>query len=422
MNGKSIRLEGLVRDVVASGESVVESERGLVFVRGGLPGERLRFELEAKRGRVQRGRLLQVLEPSAARVEPVCRHAGRCGGCALMHAAPDEQRKLRLAALRSALRKVAGEIEITLHEATEQLAYRRRARLAFRVRGKRAELGFRRERSHELSDIEQCAVLDPVLASALVLLRERLLPSLTGEGEIRLAHGAQERAVLVLTSESVQTPALYALCEALVREQQLAGIALYIAGASRPASFGDAREWSVGFDGAPLEGAIGGFSQAHASINQTLVARVAAHAQVDGARVLELYAGAGNLTVALAAHAASYVAVEQAPEAVVALRHNLERRALRAKVVEADARQYAARAAAADVVVLDPPRIGAQGVLAALCAHKPRRIVYVSCDAATLARDLGELDGRHAVRAIEAFEMFPQTPDLELLAHIERVR
>jgi 23S rRNA (uracil1939-C5)-methyltransferase len=435
---------------------VLETEQGVVFARGGLVGETVRVSLDPKSGKVRRGRIISVLTPSASRVTPPCVYAERCGGCALMHASPEAQRALQVGFLRDALRKVGApdELEVRLTHSERTLGYRRRARLSFfrsraedprastfrsraedprastrRVRGP-AQLGFRRERSHELVDVEACLVLAPELAHALSALRKTVLPVLEGEGEISMALGREGGAVLVIRTPVAQPPALYAACDALVAStasgpdgtstRPIAGVALYVAGITKPGLFGDAREWSEGHDGALLEGTVGGFSQAHAEINQALVSRVVELAQTEDQRVLELYAGAGNFTVALAKGAASYTAIEQSPDAVRALRSNLASRALTAKVVEGDVAQKL-EGSAIDVVVLDPPRTGAPHVLSALLARKPRRIVYVSCDPATLARDVGEVLTRgYRLAWAEAFEMFPQTADLESVVLLER--
>jgi 23S rRNA (uracil1939-C5)-methyltransferase len=407
-------LEGRVRDVVASGDAVLETSAGVVFARGGLPGETVRVRLDDKPGRIKRGRIASVLTASADRVEPPCEYAERCGGCSLMHAELSAQRGLQRGFLETALRKAGLPTELRFHESPEVLGYRARARLAFRG----AQLGFHRGRSEQLIDIDRCIVLTPVLQGALTRLRSALLPELRGEGELSLALGAAGRAVAVVRTEKPQSPELYRAAEALVGE--LAGVALYVAGASTPAQFGDAREWTTSADGAPLEGPIGGFSQANRAVNEALVARVRELAQTEGMRVLELYAGSGNFTVALAPGAQAYTAVEQSSAAVRALRQNLSARALKVKVVEGDVARSLA-GPALDVVVLDPPRTGAPGVLPQLLARKPRRIVYVSCDPATLARDLAELTPRgYSLRWAEVFEMFPQTADLESVVLLER--
>jgi 23S rRNA (uracil1939-C5)-methyltransferase len=407
-------LEGRVRDVVSSGDAVIETSSGVVFARGGLLDESVRVRLDPKAGRVRRGRIVTVTSAHAARVEPPCQYAERCGGCSLMHADLATQRALQRGFLETAFRKANLACELRFTASPEVLGYRTRARLAFLGR----QLGFHRGRSEQLVDIDACLVLAPALQTALTLLRERVLGALRGEGELSLALGEGERAVIVLRTAAPQSPELYRALEALV--PAVAGVALYVAGASTPAQFGDAREWSLGADGGPLEGAIGGFSQANRAVNAALAARVLELAQTADMRVLELYAGSGNFTVALARGAQSYTAVEQAPDAVRALRQNLATRGLKVKIVEGDV----ARALAGpplDVVVLDPPRAGAPGVLPQLLTRKPKRVIYVSCDPATLARDVAELVPHgYALRWVEAFEMFPQTADIESVVLLER--
>jgi 23S rRNA (uracil1939-C5)-methyltransferase len=176
---------------------------------------------------------------------------------------------------------------------------------------------------------------------------------------------------------------------------------------------GDPREVTEGADGEPLVGPAFGFSQANAVVNRALAERVLALAEPEGQRVLELYAGHGNLSVCLAPRARSFVAVEQSEAAASACRDNLARRELNGRVIAADAAS-GARHGEADVVVLDPPRKGAREALGAIVAARPKRIVYVSCDLATLKRDLGELrSAGFAVREAFAFDMFPQTAHLE---------
>ena len=418
----SARLAGRVRDIVPSGDAVIETSQGIVFSRGGLVGEAVQLSLEPKSGRVRRARIVAIEQASAERVQPPCAYVERCGGCCLMHASLAEQRALQQRFLRDALLKAGAPstLETRFTSSDQTLGYRRRARLSFRKLRGVMQLGFRRERSHDVIDIDRCLVLAAPLQAALGRLRTSVAPLLEGEGELSLAVGRGGAAVVVIRSAQPQSPALYTACAGLVDGEGISGAALYVAGTSKPAVFGDPREWSEGFDGLPLEGTIGGFSQAHAAINRALVQRVRELAQPTGMRVLELYAGAGNFTVALAPEAQSYVAVEQAPDAVAALKQNLAARSIVAKVVEGDVAQKLV-GGPLDVVVLDPPRTGAPGVLVALSVRKPKRIVYVSCDPATLGRDVGELLTRgYALRFAEAFEMFPQTADLESVVLLER--
>ncbi len=391
---------------------MVETDRGIVFVPGAFPGERVRLSDVRRRGKVLRGALAEVLVPSPARVVPPCPLVERCGGCPWMAWSLEAQRERK----RRFLSEAAG-VEAVMEPAGAGLGYRRRARLAFARKpgGARARVGYRGRRSHAVVDVDACAVLEPALAAALAAIRDHLAGHLAGEGELALAVGAEGRAVIALVSEHAQPPAVYEAARALVARGAAAGVSVRAGGATVDARFGDPRERAVGPEGEALWGAVAGFSQAQTEVNRALCARVVELAEPDGATVLELYAGHGNLTVALAARAASLVAVEQDTEAAEACRQNLAARGLTARVVTGDA-TASASGPPVDVVVLDPPRAGARDAIGAVVARRPRRIVYVSCDPATLGRDLAELRlARYLPDRAHAFDMFPQT------AHVEGV-
>jgi len=185
--------------------------------------------------------------------------------------------------------------------------------------------------------------------------------------------------------------------------------------------FGDPRVLVEGPDGAPLRAGIDGFTQANAAVNALLAAHVVERAACAGRDVFEFHAGAGNLTVALARAARRVTALESDADAVAALRENLAARGL-ANVTVRHARDEAVTAAVrADVAVLDPPRTGARAVAENLAKHPVRRVVYVSCDPATLGRDLAVLSGAYALTGLTAFEMFPHTLHVESVATLERV-
>jgi 23S rRNA (uracil1939-C5)-methyltransferase len=220
-----------------------------------------------------------------------------------------------------------------------------------------------------------------------------------------------------------QPEAVYRAARALVDEGAFAGVSLRIGEATRPAvaDAGDCRQHALGHDAVPMLAPVHAFAQANAAANALLVARVAELAEPDGARVLELFAGHGNLTVALAT-ARALTALELDRDAVAALRENLSARGhTHVQVVEADASRLPRDAF--DVVVLDPPREGAREALAVLStrAPAPERIVYVSCDPSTLARDLGLLAAAgYRPDAASVVDMFPQTAHLESLVRLRK--
>lgn len=420
-------LEGRVRALAKEGDAAVETERGIVFAPGVVPGERVRLEDVRREGKVLRAHRVTVIEPSAARVEPACAHAARCGGCPWMHASPELQAEAKRAIVARALAGVpgAGDVPLAIRAAEQTLRYRRRARLAWQRAGAAVAIGFRERRGDRIADVDRCVVLRPELDAALALVRRALARDLPGSGEIALGLGAGGRAVIGIDTPHAPPRALYAALEAEVAAGALAGASVRAGGASVAVAIGDPREVGEDVEGRRLVGPpAGGFSQAHGDINAALGARVIALAEAEGARALELYAGHGNLTLALASRAAALRAVELAPDAVAALRANLAAHdlAARADVIEADAPRGVPARARLDLVVLDPPRAGARDAIDPIAAAQPARVVYVSCDPATLARDLARLAGHgYVLDAAEAFDMFPQTAHVETVARMRPI-
>lgn len=403
-----------MRDVGRSGDGVVESERGVVFVPGAFPGERVRFTVEGRGRGTRRGKLLEILAARPDRREPPCPIADRCGGCPWMALTSEGQRALQAERGRALAERVgfAGQVPVISGAST---GYRRRARLAWKA----GTLGYRAAGSHRVVDTARCLVLQPALAAAWAAVRERLGDALEGAGEIRMyRHG--DGAVVLAGTPDPQSPAVYDACRSLAEHPAVAGVGLRV-GEGAPAVFGSIDERYPGPDGQPLTGPPGGFSQAHDPLSLQLARDVAerATAGLERPSMLELYAGHGSLTVALAARAGALRAVEVSEAACEHLRANLAARSLEGRVVAADAaEQPRAFSAGLDVLVLDPPRSGAREPLERLVASKARpRIVYVSCDLATLERDLGLLgDASYGVDELRLYELFPQTARVEALA------
>jgi 23S rRNA (uracil1939-C5)-methyltransferase len=415
-------LEGRVRDVTQTGDAVIETRQGIVFARGALPDERVSVQPERRMRGVWHGRVLAVLDPSLARVEPTCPLFERCGGCPLMTLDDDVERRWKRDRLARVLARAGGSVQPELRAGSHALGYRGRARLAFSRDGTQLRLGYRAAGSREIVDAERCPVLMPALARGLQVLRAEISPRLLGSGEIVLALGAGERAVLAIESAEPQPRAVVDAAHAACKRGLLAGVQLRSDRRGRGSSVavGDVRQELPHPTGA-LRPPVAAFAQANTELNLELVRCVAELAQPEGARVLELYAGSGNLTFALTG-ARALTAVEGDPDAAAALRAELQARGLHdVKVRCADAAEGARGREPLDVVVLDPPRAGARQALAALLPRQPGRIVYVSCELATLERDLRALtdDGYRIERAL-AFDMFPQTAHLESVVLLSR--
>jgi 23S rRNA (uracil1939-C5)-methyltransferase len=373
--------------LAAGGEGVGRDATGrVVFVPFAAPGDRVRVRVVEEHERFARAEIEAVVEPGAARVEPPCSVFGTCGGCAWQHVAYSAQLDAKRTIVADALARIGGiEVDaIEMVASPQPYAYRGRARLL--AQGGR--IGFRRRRSHEPCPITRCPLLAPPLDAALAVLAARV-DLADGEWELALGSDGTVRTTSLAASHGAAPIVLDVL-------------------------------------GERVEISPGAFAQANALLLEPL-ARHVVEAAGTGGEALELFAGAGFFTLALARRFARLTAVESDPRAVADLARNLRAASLRhVRVVEAKSETVLADAAAQrvapEVIVLDPPR-GGVGSRAGrdLARTRARRIVHVSCDPATLARDLPELLGRgFALTRVTAFDLFPQTSHVEAVAVLDR--
>ncbi|XXX75049.1 class I SAM-dependent RNA methyltransferase [Sorangium sp. So ce134] len=435
-------------DALAAGGAGVGRLAGeVVFVPATAPGDLVEVELD-RSARPARGRLLRVVEPSADRVAPPCRFADACGGCDWMHVRVEAQQAAHEQIVRQAIARATSLAEadlppIRVHPAPQPLGYRSRARLFARAERGEVRVGYRAPRTHDVVAIDRCLVLADAIAPLAGEL-PGVLRGAVGEGDVLISQGASSRSVVEILWRGQLPPAVWQLLDERTASGAWAGARVTLDGAREAASFGDPRPAILGADGLPLLLAPGGFGQPSEEGAAVLARRAAELAHLDSTRsphVLELFAGSGTLSVLLARGAprpapvagaaevapaapglASFTAVERSPDAVACLRQNLAARGLAGKAIEADADQYPIPART-DVVVLDPPRGGAAGAARAIAASGARVVVYVSCDPATLARDLGGiLRGGFEITDIEAVELFPQTSHIESIVRLSRAR
>lgn len=410
------RIVGRVRAVARGGEAIVETHEGVVFVAGGLPNERVEVARTGARRGAARGRIVDIIERSPARRRAECPRVDACGGCPLMIAEPELQREVKRQFLREACRGLPGSerVRVGWVPSSRQIAYRRRARLAW----KKERFGYRARRSNHVLDVEGCAILDTRLARAWAATREHLGGTLVGEGEIDLA-GYGDVAVVGLRAVQPQSAAAFGACNRLSKVPGIEGVQLSVGGGA-PARWGSVALQLESEDGHLTACGPESFIQANAAVNDRLVREVVRLAEAHGRRVLELHAGIGNFTLPLARTAERVVAVERDASAARTCRENLAAHGLEARVVEGDADapphgQY-------DVLVLDPPRKGAKTLFEGSGSwQRVRRIVYVSCDTATLRRDLRRACAvGFALDYAVAFDMFPQTAHVESVVRLVR--
>jgi tRNA/tmRNA/rRNA uracil-C5-methylase (TrmA/RlmC/RlmD family) len=423
----SLAAAGAVEEVTCTGvahggEAVGRLTDGrAVFVPYAIPGERVRVRVTTARRRFARAELLEVLEPSPDRIEPLCPHfgPGRCGGCAWQHIRPQAQADLKARLVREQLAHVGGltgvEVRPTLRPSVdgepEGFGYRERATLTAAEDGK---LGFLRAGSHSVHPLDRC----PLLAGGLQELPGQLGRHPAG-AKVRLRRGAGGERLVVLEASASSRTRFYPpadLAWAVVR-----GSGTVVDGEGEPS----VTERIAGVD---LHVSAASFFQVHRNGAEMLV-RLAGEAlgPAEGATLLDLYAGVGLFAATVGAEAAKVVAIESWKPAARDARRNLrshpDATVLQDDVAKALAGVRGSAAPAlgarrsADLLVIDPPRAGAgDAALRRVAGLRPRAIALVSCDPAALARDVRTLTGLgYRAAWVQPVDLFPQTAHIEAL-------
>ncbi|RAL22959.1 hypothetical protein DL240_08695 [Lujinxingia litoralis] len=432
------RYQGMnIREIAQGGDGVAELPDGRVcFVPGALPGDVVEVELTRDKKRWARARVLELETPSPWRVKPECSYAERgCGGCQFWHVEPAQELRWKAQAAFEAMQRIAGAPlpEPGLHPAPAPRGYR--TRVSFhqrRSREGRVELGFFKTESHRVIPVERCAVAIPLLNEVLESWRAPL--ALLGEAEILVESAGAGEAVISATLTGAEAPTAAAL-DAIEKRVQEGGA---LRGLQIEGSRGE--RWQFGRPeidadqilarpAAERAMAPGQFRQSNAGVNQQLVTRASELLHEVGARrVLELFCGAGNFSFALDGQVEALHGLEGSREAIADARAMADAAGLETLSFEGadlfDERVYQAlEPGAFDAVLLDPPRDGAQAAATWLAApgHTIRSVVYVACDPACMARDLGTLvGGGWRVEGLEFFDLFPRTRHIETIAWLRR--
>lgn len=406
-------MEITVERVANGGWCVGRHEGRVVFVRHALPGERVRVKVTEETARFLRADAIEIIEPSPDRVVPPCPFAGpgRCGGCDWQHATLDAQRRMKAEVVAEQFKRLAGlDVDVTVEElplAPDGLGWRTRVRFAVRPDG---VVGLRRHRSHEIEPVDACLIAHPRVEAVGV---ERANWRGADSVEV-IASSAGDRAVVVRPGgrRAVAVPDLDAPAAVLVDEGR--GRTRAVRG--RPT----VRERAAG---RVFQVTGSGFWQVHPAAADTLVDTVMEMAAPQpGEWALDLYCGAGLFAAALAEAVGpegGVLGVESEAAAVRDARRNLRdlphAGVERGRVETALDRHGIERA---DLVVVDPPRTGlGRPVVDRIAALEAGRIVYVSCDPATLARDVAWLAGHgYTLAGLRAFDAFPMTEHVECVA------
>ena len=429
------------------GMGVARIDGRVVFVHGALRGEKCRVLILKTLKSVAFAKVLEVIEPSSERITPDCPYFPRCGGCTYRHIRYEEELRLKKQRVQDNLSRIGGS-DVTVEEilgARDTLRYRNKAQYPV---SKDGAVGFYRARTHEVIECEHCLLVKPEADAAAEALREYMqscrvagFDEKTGRGLVRhlyiRSNAAGESLVCVLVNGD-KLPKEDRLVT-LLRDAcpKCTGIVLGTNTKKGNVILGDRYRTLWGSDrledtlcGKTFRLSVPSFYQVNRVQAERLYAKAIEFAGLTGQEtVLDLYCGAGTITLALSDHAKKVLGAEIVPEAIDDARENAARNGVKnAEFFCGDASDVAKKLAREnlrpDVITVDPPRKGlAADVVESIAEMQPGRVVYVSCDSATMARDVKRLAdlGYTAQRAC-AVDMFPRADHVETVCLLSKLK
>jgi 23S rRNA (uracil1939-C5)-methyltransferase len=387
-----------IGDVAFGGDGVGKSEDRVIFVPFTVDGDEAEVEITEVKKRYARGRLIRIIAPSHYRTTPLCHYYARCGGCRMQHIAYPYQLELKRRQVAETFRRIA---KFSLPPVASVIAsprpYGYRGKAEFHLTGGRGgnepwRVGLMALASHDLIDVERCEIVDESInrkyRSFQEALRRGILP-------------AQDGRQIFWSDEPGEPPT-----EVVTGSRTAQKITRMVRGKRITVPYG-------------------GFFQANVSLVGELVDQVAAMSALSGREtVVDAYGGAGLFSLFLGPWAGRIFGIEGDREAVRCAGLNLRgERLMHVDVYLGDVadilgNEFVVRGITVDVVILDPPRDGCgMRVIDAVAAMRPKRIIYVSCNPATQARDVRLLAERgYALRLLQPLDMFPQTAHIEVVA------
>jgi 23S rRNA (uracil1939-C5)-methyltransferase len=462
-----------IDDLAYGGEGVGRADGYVIFVPGGLPGDTVRVRLTQARARFGRGAIEAIERPSPSRVEPPCPYFGRCGGCRLQHLAYDAQLALKTKQVVDCLERLGGAAAFEMRPilpAPEIYGYRNkmeftvaRADAAARVvpMGRRLPapdadaatlagpvVGLHEaDRYDAVLDVERCLLqsdrMNALLVEARRFFTERRLTVYdqeSGEGLLRFlmlreGKGTGEAMVNVVTSAPAVSELEPLVGRVQARVPETSSVVMNVNPKKASVAVGVEEHLLGGRDhireslgGLTFQVSAGSFFQTNTAQAERLFGIVLDAAALTGEEtVVDLYSGTGAISLLLARRCRRVYGIEVAPAAVAdAVRNAQVNGITNCEFLAGEVRfalpELISRGVAADVAVCDPPRAGFHPkALSALATLGPARIVYVSCNPATLARDVGELTrAGYRLEWVQPVDMFPHTPHIEVVAHLVR--
>ncbi len=385
----------VVERVLPGGMGLAHAAGQTILVALAAPGDHIRARAESKRGRTLFASIVEILEASPHRVEPLCPYFGRCGGCDFQQLTYEAQLAAKAEIIRDCLRRIARlEPPPDLCVAPAPNAWHYRSRARWQHHAESARFGYYARGSHEVCDVSECPVIVPELQETLTTLRGKLRAGSLPDNLLEFEAVAGDGCAVALTPP---------LTNANSTE------AMRVVGDDRYYFSADC------------------FFQINHDLLEPLVAEAMRFASGDTA--LDLYCGVGLFTLPLARRFKDVIGIEANRTATrYAVRNLKEANLMNATIETAGVgdwlKHHANSLKQIDFALLDPPRAGAEAeAVKGILRLSPAHISYVSCDPATLARDLRSfIEGGYELEAIAAFDMFPQTHHVETVAHLMRSR
>lgn len=410
------------------GAGIAYLKKKPLFIDGALPGEEVVTQLVEEKSKFARGKLIKILKPSDTRVEPFCPHYHECGGCDLQHLDYNQQLTYKQQTLRQLMRKFSGnDIELDAPLLGDSLAYRRRARVSLFVDKKTRQLhfGFRKKQSKQIVQVTDCPVLAPELNVLLPEIYSALKAFKKPEqlGHVELVLGDNGPCITLRHLSALTASETQSLTELAKRRNA----SLYLMPATDQLNLVEGDMPFYQEVGVKIPFAPNNFIQVNQAVNQKMVKQAVDWLDPQKSdRVLDLFCGVGNFSLPIAKLAKHVVGVEGVAEMVEKATNNASLNQINNAQfyhanLEQDFEGQVWSAERFDKVLLDPARAGASGIIDQVSELGAQRVVYVSCNPATLARDSQSLmEQGYKLTKLGMLDMFPHTSHLESMALFEK--
>lgn len=420
-------IEVKVEKLIYGGKGLARHNGLTLFIPGVLPGERVYVEIEKRRKGFFEAKLIEVINPSPDRVVPSCKGEEECTGAHWPYISYPAQLRLKEEILLETLKKL-GKVEPRnirpIIPSPEIEHYRLRVQFNVRYKGSRPMIGFFREGTHHLIEIRNGFLLHPLINRSLDAIR-KISDQLPPLKEIHINVSPDREALILFFIDHGSPPSLSTIFEELRKEvKEVVGIISY-AGRKRYEVLGrnflNLKLYDLIFRSTE-----GNFFQVNWEQNKNMIKSLLDLSELRGdEKVLDLYSGIGNFSLPLAKNVEKVIGIESGYSAVEDARKNAEINGIKnvefiCEDVRKGLKELLEKKERADLIVLDPPRAGAtKKIIERIIAFSPKKIIYVSCNPTTLARDIGIFhEGGYFLNRLQPIDMFPQTYHIESIAEM----